>query len=272
LILRAAPEADPPLEAPPWWGRASHALALAAIGRDDPALAAVLHEGDGPRPFTASSLMGRFPGRRVDPAEAYTLRLTAIQAAPAAALLRATTSGGALAPGGPVDLDHHLFRVETAHLAAEAHPWAGAAGYAELAAARLVGPEPPPRQISFIFTSPTAFRSQERHIPVPLPDLTFGSLLDRWNAFSSIAFPAETKRYAAECLAISRYELATRPVQGKEGGLRVGAVGRITFTALNYDRYWMSVLGALAGFALYAGAGIQTTAGLGQCRQMVDDW
>jgi CRISPR-associated endoribonuclease Cas6 len=167
-----------------------------------------------------------------------------------------------------LELDRQPFRVEATCLDAAAQPWAGASAYSELAAAQLVGPAPAPRQIGLSFTSPTAFRSQERHMPLPLPELVFGSLLERWNAFSPLAFPAEVKRYAAECLAISRFDLTSRPVPAKEGGLRVGAVGQITYVTLNYDRYWMSVLHALAAFALYSGVGVATATGLGQCRQV----
>lgn len=267
LTLRPVPGADP--AAPPWWGRAAHALLLDVFHRADPALAAKLHVGDGPRPVTASSLLGRFPGASLDPDGAYVLRFTALQPLVAGILWQAAESaGGALAPGAQVDLDHHPFRIESVAASPEAHPWAAAGSYAELAATQLVAAEPAGRQITLLFTSPTAFKSQERHVPIPLPGLVFGSLVERWNAFSTVAFPAETKRYAEECLAVSRYELATRPVAGKQGGLRVGAVGQITYVTLNYDRYWMSVLHTLASFALFSGAGAGTAMGLGQCRQV----
>jgi CRISPR-associated endoribonuclease Cas6 len=268
LVLMLRPLTED-VTGPPWWGRAAHALLLDAVRATDPALAGELHEGQGPRPFTASTLMGRFPDKRVDPGGLYTLRLTAIEPRVAACLTQAAASGP-LAPGATVELDHHPFRVESAADDPAAHPWAAADSYAELAAARLTGTEPAPRQLTLLFTSPTTFRSQERHVPVPLPDLVFGSLLERWNAFSPVAFPGETKRYADECLAVSRYELSTRPVPAKQGGLRVGAVGQITYATLNYDRYWMSVLGALASFALFSGVGAGTSAGLGQARVVED--
>jgi CRISPR-associated endoribonuclease Cas6 len=261
-----APIADG--DAPAWWGRAAHALLLKVVEQADPALAAGLHEGSGPRPFTASSLLGRFPARRLDPQESYLLRLTAIQSPVAGILLRAAGAGGPLAPGATLELAYQHLSVETVCVSAAGHPWAGASSYPELAAAQLVGPAPAARQISLSFTSPTAFRSQDRHVPLPLPELVFGSLLERWNAFSPLALPAETKRYAAECLAVSRFDLTSRPVQAKEGGLRVGGIGQITYVTLNYDRYWMSVLNALAAFALFSGVGVSTATGLGQCRQL----
>ena len=80
-----------------------------------------------------------------------------------------------------------------------------------------------------------------------------------------MSFPAELEQYATECLAISRFDLASRPVPIRNG-MRIGAVGRVTFTALNYDRYWMGVLHALAAYARYAGIGILTGTGMGQAR------
>ena len=264
MALRPSAPGDRPTA---WWGRAAHALLLDTVEQTDAALARSLHEGSGPRPFTASSLLGRFPAGLADMSELYTMRFTALRGDVTRGLLAASSPGGALAPGARLTLAGLPLQVESVLTAVDAHPWAGSESYAGLVATRLAGGEASARQISLRFTSPTSFRSQERHIPLPLPELVFGSLLDRWNAFAPLALPVETRRYASECLAVSRYDLATRPVPGKEGGLRVGAVGQITYTALNYDRYWMSILNALAAFALFSGVGVGTASGLGQCRQ-----
>ena len=103
-------------------------------------------------------------------------------------------------------------------------------------------------------------------MPLPLPEQVFRSLLERWNAFAPLAFPPETARFAAECLAISRFNLQSRSIPLKQGGLRIGAVGSITYTALTYDRYWLSVLHTLAEFARYAAVGSGGSMGFGQAR------
>jgi len=82
-----------------------------------------------------------------------------------------------------------------------------------------------------------------------------------------VAFPEEAKRYAEECLAMARYELRTRTVPMKDGGKRPGAVGRVAYSSLSYDRYWMGVMEALARFARFAGVGAGVTLGMGQCRK-----
>jgi len=48
----------------------------------------------------------------------------------------------------------------------------------------------------------------------------------------------------------------------------VGAVGQVSFTTFSFDRYWMSVLHALAAFSFYSGVGVLTAQGMGQCRAL----
>ena len=266
VVLALRPEGRAEDVGPAWWGRAAQSLFLEMLKRDDPELSQRLHDGEGPHPYTASSLMGVFPEGRVDPERTYTLRLTAFEPGLAQRLAGLAGDAGRLGAGAVVELDRRFFRVESSAVRAAEQPWAGVDEYAGMAARALAAAAPPPRRLSLHWASPTTFRQQGRDVPLPLPDLAFGSLLDRWNAYSSVAFPAETRRYAAECLAVTRYDLKTRPVQVKEGAQRVGASGTLTFSTFNYDRYWMSVLNTLAAFSLYCGMGAGCTHGMGQCR------
>ncbi|MCO6450983.1 MAG: CRISPR system precrRNA processing endoribonuclease RAMP protein Cas6 [Caldilineales bacterium] len=262
LRLKPLPAERPPESWPAWWGRAAHALLFSLVHQQDPELAAALHAGQGPQPFTVSNLLGRFEHDRPVPEESYTLRLCGLNAT-LCEILRTAAHQGALAPGQTLELDFQPFRIEG--LATEEHPWARAGRYADLAADALA-PGQTPRRFEMQFASPTTFKSGGKHVPIPMPDLVFGSLLDRWNALAPLAFPAEARRYASECLALSRYRLQSRAVPIKGGGLRVGAVGKATFATLNYDHYWMGVMAALARFALFGGVGGGTTMGMGQCR------
>jgi CRISPR-associated endoribonuclease Cas6 len=121
------------------------------------------------------------------------------------------------------------------------------------------------------FVAPTTFKSQGRWLPLPLPELVFGSLLDRWQAFAPIALHPETRRFAAEAVALNRYRLRSRGIPQKEGGLRIGFTGRADFVALNRDRYWLNILHLLAAFSFFSGVGYGTAAGLGQCRVTSDE-
>ena len=262
LVLTLRPLAAPPdRPLPVWWGPAAHAALLRVVQPADPDLSARLHDGDGLKPFTASSLMGRpAPGRTS------TLRFSAATAELSALLLQAAQAGP-LAPGARLELDYIPFEITAAAWDEAAHPWAGTASYADLTAGSLLGGAPP-RRITLQFASPTGFRSGGMHQPLPLPELVFGSLLERWNRFAPAAFPEEARRYAGECLAISRFELRSRSAPLKGSGLRVGALGTVAYAALNADRFWLSVMHTLAAFALYAGVGAGAGLGFGQCRAL----
>lgn len=266
LHLRPLPAPDPTALIPDWWGRAAHHLLLSVVSQSAPALADELHSGNGPRPFSTSSLFGRFPHGALDPQTPYRLRLTSLTAELSSLLFQAALDGP-LSPGSVVELDRHEFEVLSVSGDEADQAPVAPLSYADLSARHLLAKQPAPRRIGFRLLSPTTFKSGGRHLPIPLPDLAFGSLLERWNAFAPVDFPPELRRYAAECLAVGRYKLHTRAVPWKSGALRVGALGEVTYVTLNYDRYWMSLLAALADFAAFAGLGAGVSTGLGQCRR-----
>ncbi len=271
LVLTLQPPRSSPAEtprpAPVWWGRAAHALALRVLDAEDPALARTLHDHpDAPRPFTVSTLWGcRLPSgaQATSPCR---LRLTALQAETSRIFAAATLPGGLLSPGASIELDGFPFTVLAAHASPETEPWAGSSRYADLMHPYLDAEKRPPRRMRLRLSSPALFKTAGRHQPLPLPRLLFGSLLARWNAFAPVSLPEETRRYAEECIVIQEFSLRSRSIPLKGRGRRIGAAGHITYFALTYDRYWMSVLHTLAAFAFFSGVGAGTTMGLGQCR------
>jgi CRISPR-associated endoribonuclease Cas6 len=278
--LQPSPPATP---LPRWWGRAAHALLLNTVRRYDPTLAETLHSEQKARPFTASTLMGRFPAGALEMGGSYTLRLTAFQRQLAEILLSAAQPNEPLAIGAEIELDYHPFRIlalqpkpqsalhnSQSEIRPPQSPWAALTSYQALSAPYLLAKIAPPRRISLQFTSPTAFKSGGMHLPLPLPELVFNSLLERWNAYAPVLFPPEVRRYAAECLAVSRFKLSSRVTPVKSRGIQMGAVGEITYASLNYDRYWMSVITTLAEFARFSGVGAGVSMGLGQCRRVQD--
>ncbi len=265
LTLRPLDFRRPAETLPHWWGRAAHALLLDTVRRTDAALAKSLHDDNALKPFTASNLMGRFSEGKLDPQQTYTLRFTSLIPELSRILLES------FLPNGEVQLDYQMFRIEQVAHTPEEHPWAGSAAWEELAGKSLLGGSAPSRRISLLFASPTTFRVDGRLIPLPLPDLVFNSLLQRWNSYAPLVFPDEVRRYAAECLQVSSYRLNSAAVRTQEEALRIGAVGQVTYTSAPYDRYWMSLIRTLAGFALYAGVGASTPMGLGQVRLIDPD-
>jgi CRISPR-associated endoribonuclease Cas6 len=264
-------------EFPRWWGRASQAALLDVVRQANPALAERLHTSpqsaisnqqstlNSLRPYTASTLMGRFERHSGAPlpAEIYSLRWTSLTADLTALLLGFAQN----APGTTLELDHIPFSVAAAQVTADT-PWAGQDSYAALGSRFLPGVEIP-RRVSFQFTSPVVFKSGGLSHPLPTASLVFNSLIEKWNAFAPVAFMPEVRRYAEECLAVSRFDLESRAVPLKEGGMRIGAVGQITFTATNFDRFWLGQIHTLAAFALFSGIGAGTTQGLGQAKAEV---
>lgn len=272
-------EQPPPL----WWGRAAHALMLKVVRQTDENLADALHEnGSVLRPFTTSSLIGYNSRRGLDPERVYRLRLTSLSQEVTAHLHNATLEGGMLHPGSVIELDYVPFQILAIAPKSESElqgdpehinsiPWTGQTTYPELSAPYLLAKVIPERQVTLEFSSPASWKSAlGMHVPLPLPELVFGSLLNRWNEFAPVTFPEEVRRYAAECLAISHYRLSSRVIPLKRGSKRIGCVGGVSYVSINFDRYWMSVIQTLADFAFFAGVGVSTTQGMGQCRKTDD--
>jgi len=264
-------EAEREAVLPPYLGRASHAIFLRGVAERDPVLAERLHAPDERRPFTCSSLVGarltRVDGELravVSPGRPLFLRYTGLTAEVSEHLAR-----WAEAPPPAVEIEGARLTVQGATLDPAVHPWAGQTTYPALLRKALPTGEMLPRHLELEFFSPTAFHSGGRNVPLPLPDLVYGSLLEKWNDFSPVAVSPEVRRFAQECMAISRYDLSTRAVPGKGEGMQIGFVGRCRYVALRADPYWLGVLQALTEYAFWAGVGYQTTVGMGQARKVV---
>jgi CRISPR-associated endoribonuclease Cas6 len=265
-------------------GRATQAWFLTQVQQADPALAQRLHEPNAPKPFTVSALRGTGPGSQgqvvLKPEREYWLRATSFEPELSQRLLEEVV------PALPdqVRLAGTAFALKKATCNPGEHPWAGQTTFEALAQEHLLGAREPDRKLTLRFASPTTFRRTRgetsltddqgrayqvagHNVALPLPGLVFDSYLQRWNAFAPVALHPDVKRYAEECVAISRYRLQTVLVEF--GAARhVGFAGRCQFIALVRDPYWLRLLNLLAAFAFYAGTGHKTTRGLGQTRRI----
>lgn len=265
ITLVLIPAADVTL--PGHVGRASYAATLARLQAIDPALSAAIHDGDGPKPLTCSSILNVRSGQQsitLRAGQRYSLRVTGLQPAVSAALQRC------LLEDRPAtwSLDHHDLPVAEAVCDPAVDGWSGSTTYEALAAAQLTRGEAPERTVHLLFASPTAFKSGGMTVPVPMPGLVFGSLVERWNAFSPITLSPEMRRFGEEVMAISQYYLRSVPLAQKNDALRIGGEGDVTYRALGSDRYWLGVMHMLADFARYSGVGVQTATGMGQVRKL----
>ncbi len=264
LVLTMRPRTE--REMPSTLGRAAHAALLRAVDRVSPELAREMHDETTPRAFTCSSLRGKRQDGKVMPALTYTLRYTALDAALADLLPTL------FPPGAEVELDDALFVVVQATSDPAQEAWAARLTYEELSGRWLLARAMPDGRIGLRLYSPTAFKTAGKLQILPLPDLVFGSLLAKWNAFAPVALPAEARRFAAECLVVSRFELRSHAAPFKsESAFKSGAVGNVTYSATNWDRYWLAVMNLLADYAQFAGLGVSTTMGMGQARRMKDE-
>ncbi|MFZ1755100.1 MAG: CRISPR system precrRNA processing endoribonuclease RAMP protein Cas6 [Caldilineaceae bacterium] len=161
-------------------------------------------------------------------------------------------------------IHNHPFQLQSVTCDPNSHPWAGITDYQQLAAEHLLATGNPANRVTLRFDSPTSFKSGGMQVPVPTPDLVFGSLADRWNVFSPIPLSDEIREFSRTCIAISRYQLRSVSMPHKRGSFRVGDVGEVTYSALAGDRYWHGAMQMLADFAVFSGVGVQTTNGMGQ--------
>lgn len=246
-------------------GRAHYAAILKRLSAVDAGLAATIHDSRGVKPLTCSDLLNgtsNRDGTRLRPGKRYYLRVTGLTEKVSRALLQTLVE----TPFREIELDHTLLMVTGTTVDGAEHAWAGSTTYKALAARLMAEGGTSFQQMTMQFASPTSFKQAGRHMPLPLPDLLFGSLVERWNAFSPLALSPDVRRFAAEMLALTRYRLESRPVVQKEGALRIGGVGTATYRALGRDRYWLAAMRVLAEFARYSGVGVQTTTGMGQAR------
>lgn len=245
-------------------GRANHAALLRQISLFDPALSRRLHDLDGPKPFTCSSILGAVMRRDelwVEGGRPYTIRFTGLTADVSAAIQRCWLE----TPPDAWVLDDHLFRVNRVLTDGE-DGWSGQSTYTTLVDRYLTQPVLASPRLTLEFASPTAFKSDNVTMPLPLSDLVLGSLATRWQAFSNEPVRLAMRQFAAQHVAVSWFDLHSQAVDHKNRALRVGATGRVAYTVLNND--YLLTANVLADFALYAGVGVQTAAGMGQCRRL----
>lgn len=243
-------------------GRANFAAVLDRLEAVDGALVRAVHDSPDAKPLTCSGLLGLGAGvDRVPVARGaqVTMRVTGLSAAMAAALHEAFVAR----PLHAWSLLGHRFAVDGITCDSSVDAWSGYTDYPQLLAEAVAVGERKP-SIRLEFATPVAFRSAGLTVPLPLPGLVFGSLLDRWNRFSPVPLDQEVRAVAQAAVAVSQLRLESVPVPQKEKGLEIGSVGEMTYSYLGENAYWLHQLRVLAAYAVYSGVGLKTTMGMGQ--------
>jgi CRISPR-associated endoribonuclease Cas6 len=127
-------------------------------------------------------------------------------------------------------------------------------------------------RFAFHFRSPTSFRSQEMHYPLPDPVLAFQSWLTRWNAFApeELRLNVSLLDLVGAHVALSRHRIESHAVTF-DRFTQVGFVGSVTYQVvkrrlLNGDL--LRRFNILADFAPFCGTGHKTTQGMGQTQRL----
>jgi len=116
------------------------------------------------------------------------------------------------------------------------------------------------------FCSPTAFKTGETILPLPLPERVFGSYLQRWNAYSPYPFDPEPIQYLLEHqLAVEKHQ-----IESSKWHYFMGFTGQVRFvlTGKATSPQQIQQLNALANFAYYCGTGYKTAMGCGWTRRL----
>ncbi|MEM7769824.1 MAG: CRISPR-associated endoribonuclease Cas6 [Cyanobacteria bacterium P01_A01_bin.37] len=152
-------------------------------------------------------------------------------------------------------------------------PWANFCNYAQL----YDQASDQERKLTLQFYTPTAFRQGKYDSAMPTPDRVFGSLLRRWNHYSSIEFSPTILEIVQPSYFDIRTDVASDPrSQFQHTGAKTdpcnqftGCVGKVTYRVLGrVDASTLKQINALADFALYAGVGRKTPMGMGVTRRI----
>lgn len=260
-------------------GRPAQAWFLQQVTRASPEMAQGLHDLNGPKPYTVSTLLddrGRplLAGSWLQTNKPVWLRWTAFEPRLAELLQKKVL------PNLPNNLSLYKmgFRLEGFTLDPAQHPWADQTSYADLAQKAAL-PEKS-HIVRMEFATPTAFRSEGVDIPLPVPGHVFRGCWQKWNAYAPEPLQIHPlwPEFANACLMVSELSgINTERWVFAEGtrGAATGFTGIAGFTILpkkqcgEFAPYWEGsdrVLQNLAQFSFFCGIGHHTTIGLGQTR------
>ncbi len=255
-------------------GHQAHAAFLSTLREIDPILASALHTPNIPlRPFTVSPLHGVSRPRdgrvHLSPAREYWLRFTILHP-----IIHDRFMLHFMREVRPtIRLGQAELLVREVLNMPNSHPWSGYTTWGEL----ISTAEPLP-EVTLSFVTPTAFSFGDKPwgrmtVVLPIPALVFNNLARAWNALAPPDFHVDRealRAYLEDNAIVKRVHwLKTMMLQFHKSP-QVGFVGRVTFGLMGDDDRVKSQINALADFAFYAGVGMKTSMGMGQCRRVID--
>lgn len=121
-----------------------------------------------------------------------------------------------------------------------------------------------PLPVRLTFRTPTTFHSRGRSLPLPVPDVLFLSVLQRWRAWGGIDLGPGAEATISGAAALRRHRLRSVSVQME--GRFTAFVGTAEFTLVRPEPSYAGLLAVLAAFAEFAGVGQKTAMGMGSVR------
>lgn len=255
------------------------------IQKQDPVLATRLHAPKNSKPFTTAILMplgsdgrGRPEGKRL------ARRSQASHGDQGEMKMRITLLDDALYPLISQFFLQHIGGIPTLHLGRSAliiskvsvtsesgEPWAGFASFESMLA------EASEMETSWrmCFATPTAFKSGDADLPLPIPRLCFQSWLTSWDEHAPCPFfsdRAERKRFLEDVVegqvSVDFSQLRTDEQRFYFDGHRTRERGftgvcRFTVKPSKTAPQHRHILGTLARYSFYVGTGRKTTMGMG---------
>jgi CRISPR-associated endoribonuclease Cas6 len=278
IVIHAFPKTDLPVVHAQ--GKVLHGLFYELLQKASAVKGDEIHSVEGLKPFSTALLLSERQRRaeHIRAGEEIKIRFTFLDDSLYPLLARYFLS--------TPDLTFELVRTELTVARILSTPqsgeeWAGFASFEELYAQA----SEEEKQFSFQFVTPTFFKRgggpafPDLIVPLPLPDLLFGSLLRNWNQFSPTSFVEATllREVCANHLEVTYHritsQLARLVFQREERNYRTttfpGFVGTCSFRLVElHDPGIVKTLNALADFAFFAGVGARTTMGCGVAKRL----
>jgi CRISPR-associated endoribonuclease Cas6 len=261
-------------------GRPIQAWFLGQLTRSHAALASRLHDEQGLKPYTVSTLLDEYArplraGSWLEPGQTCLLRITSLNEELSDALeekiIRRIQS--------QLTLYKMDFRVDEIFKTHAEHKWAGESSFSEIA--QDVAMASSGTRVRMEFVSPTAFRNNGLDICAPSSGQIFRSLWEKWNAFAPEPMQIHEfwPQFANDCILVDELTAVnTTHWEFAEGarGAATGFTGTVGFSLMpknkvkkDWQQYWdgaATVLQSLANFSFYCGVGHHTTIGMGQSK------
>lgn len=241
-----------------------HAVLLDMVREHDPSMFDQLHVGSRVKPFSLSTLWFRKGTNGGDcllipPNTECCFRLSTANRETFEAFSRPLFE--VAAANGVIRLGNHSFKIREARMDGK---FGGVATYADLM-------KDAEKTFPLRFVSPTVFRRKGVGVPLPEPELVYGSLWQKWKAFSDVKVDEKVYKEMLSALALSAMDCRTKTwkyprhvIKGFVGIAEFELVKRVSDDA-------RTLFGALSSLAFFTGVGYKTSMGMGQCRMVEQD-